>query len=173
MVNNANIEDIAQNNLEKNQTVDQFGVAQIPFHAHTGADAQQINFKDLIGRFEFLNEVLPGTSAATAGNYGVIFTAPYKCKFMGATEVHSTKGTGGACTLQIEKLIGTTATGSGINMLSSPFDLTAVINTVQKGILSIVPKTTFALNPGDRLGLSLTGTPTSVAQVCVVIQLSY
>lgn len=169
----ANFVEIAQDNLEKNQTIDQFGVAQVPFHVHNGADSQQINFKNLVGRFEFLNEVLPGTSAATSGNYGVIFTAPYKCSFMGATEVHSTKGTGGACTLQIEKLTGTTATGSGINLLATPFDLTAVINTVQKGMLAIVPKTVLSLNAGDRLGLSLTGTPTSVAQVCVVIQLSY
>lgn len=168
------IVDVAQRNHDENATTDQFAVSQTPFHTHNGADSQQVNFKNLVGRFEFLNEVLPGSSAATVGNYGVIFIAPYKCTFLGATEVHAALGTdGGAVTLQIEKLISTTATGSGTNLLATPFNLKGTINTVQTGILAIVAKSTFNLNKGDRLGLSLTGTPTSVSQVCVIVQLSY
>ena len=164
----------AQQVHDENATSDQFAVSNTPYHTHNGADSQQVNFKNLVGRFEFLNEVLPGTSAATAGNYGVIFTAPYKCTVMGATEVHQTAGSdGSAVTLQIEKLQGTTASGSGINLLASGFNLKGAANTVQTAHLAIVKKTTFSLNIGDRLGLALTGTPTSVAQVCIIIQLSY
>lgn len=169
------IRDGAQQVHDENATSDQFAVANTSFHTHNGADSQQINFSNIVGRFEFLNETLPGTTAATAGNYGVIFIAPYRCTFMGATEVHSVLGTSGsAVTLQIERLVGTTATGSGINLLgSSGFNLKGTINTVQTATLAVVPKRTFTLNKGDRLGLSLTGTPTSVSQLVIIVQLSY
>lgn len=165
---------IAQDTYDQNAASDQFGVSQVGYHRHTGNDAPKISFTDLKNRFEFLNEVLPGSSAATAGNYGAIFIAPYPCIFMGATEVHGALGTdGGAVTLQIEKLIGTSATGSGINLLASGFNLKGTINTVQTAILGFLPNLTFNLKKGDRLGLSLTGTPTSVSQVVIVVQLSY
>lgn len=159
---------------DDNQTADQFGVSQTPFHTHNGSDSPSVDFQYITGRFEFLNEVLPGTSAATAGNYGVIFTAPYACTFVGATEVHSVKGTdGSAVSLQIEKLISTQATGAGTNLLGVPFNLKGTINTVQNAVLAILPQRTFSLKKGDRIGLSLTGTPTSVSQVCVIIKLNY
>ncbi len=166
--------EIAQQVHDENSTIDQFAVSQTPFHTHNGADSPQVNFANLTGRFEFLNEVLPGASAATASNYGVIFIAPYRCQFMGATEVHAVLGTdGSAVTLQIEKLQGTTASGSGTNLLASGFNLKGTINTVQTATLAVLPKTTFNLHKGDRLGLVLTGTPTSVSQVVIVVQLSY
>ena len=174
MSNTQNIRDIAQQVHDENATSDQFAVSQTGFHTHNGADSPQVNFRNLVGRFEFLNETLPGTTAATAGNYGVVFIAPYPCIFLGATEVHSVQGTdGGAVTLQIERLIGTTATGSGINLLGAGFNLKGTINTVQTAVLAPIPKVSFALKKGDRLGLALTGTPTSVSQLVVIIQLSY
>jgi len=168
------VQDLITTDRENTDTQNQFGVAQIPFHTHNGADSPQVSFANLVNRSEFLHIVLAGTSAATSGNYGVFFTAPYACAFIGATEVHSTAGTDlGAVTLQIEKLIGTTASGSGINLLATGFDLKGTANTVQTGVLAFKVANTFTLAKGDRLGLSLSGTPTAVAQVVVVCQLSY
>lgn len=167
------VKNIAQSTHDINAATDQFAVSQPPFHAHTGADSSKINFNNLKNRNEFLNIVIQGTSAATTGNYGVIFIAPYTCMFIGATEVHQALGTGGACTVQIEKLVGTTASGSGTALLSTGFDLAAAINTTQTGKLAFAASNTFGLNKGDRLGLVITGTPTSVAQVVIVIQLKY
>lgn len=155
-----------------NSTVDQFGVSQTPFHVHDGAGSPKVSFQNLKNRNEFLHVIVQGTSAATSTNYGVFFIAPYNCVFLGATEVHSTAGSS-TPTLQIEKLMGTTATGSGINLLAFPFTLNGTANTVQTGIKAYVPSTNFSLAKGDRLGLSVSGTLTNVAQVCVIIQLSY
>lgn len=168
------IEKGAQDVHNYNANADQFAVAQVPFHTHNDSDSPKLYFSNLLDRFEFINEVLPGTSAATAGNYGVIFIAPYPCTFIGATEVHAVLGTdGSAVTLQIEKLTGTTASGSGTSLLATGFNLKGTINTVQTAQLAAITRPSFNLVKGDRLGLKLTGTPTSVSQVCVIIQLSY
>lgn len=168
------VKDLISQDREESDTQNQFGVAQIPFHTHNGADSQRVFFSDLIGRNEFLHVVLPGTSPATASNYGVFFIAPYSCSFVGATEVHGTKGTDvSAVSLQIEKLTGTTASGSGTNLLATGFDLKGNINTVQTAVLAFAVSNTFNLVKGDRLGFVLSGTPTSVAQLVMVCQLTY
>lgn len=163
-----------QSSIDQNDGVDQFAVAQTPYHTHNKLDSPPVSFQDLINRTEILSVVLPGTSAATAGNYGTFFTAPYKCLFVGATEVHGTLGTdGSAVSLQIQKLTGTTAIGSGTNLLATAFDLKGTINTVQTAKLARSQNSVFNLAIGDRLGLALTGTPTAVAQVCVIVKLSF
>ncbi len=163
-----------QDGIDKNSGINQFAVTQTPFHTHNGLDSPSVSFQNLSNRSEILHVVIFGTQAATAGNYNVFFTAPYKCLFMGATEVHSVLGTdASAVTLQIEKLTGTTASGSGTNLLSAGFNLKGTINTVQTANLALIPNTNFNLAIGDRLGLSLTGTPTSVANVVIVVKLSY
>lgn len=170
----ADIQKIAQKTYDDNQTSDQFGVSQVGFHTHNGSDSPVINFKNLTNKIVILTPIVVGSSAATNTNYGVFFTAPFTCMFTHTTEVHSVKGTdAGAVTLQIEKLIGTQATGAGVNLLGTPFDLKGTINTVQTGILAIVTQKTFTLNKGDRLGLSLTGTPTSLSQVVLTVQLEF
>ena len=169
-----NIDDKIQDAIDDNNGINQFAVTQTPYHTHNDLDSPAVSFLSLKNRSEVLHFILPGTSAATAGNYGVSFIAPYKCLFLGATEVHSTLGTNGsAVTLQVEKLTGTTATGSGVNLLATPFNLKGTINTVQTATPALIPNSNFNLAVGDRLGLSLSGTPTSVAQVCVVVRLSY
>lgn len=156
------------------QTVDQFGVSQVGFHTHNGSDSPVVSFKNLTNRILILTPIIIGSSAATNSNYGVFFTAPFTCMFTDATEVHSVKGTdGSAVTLQIEKLTGIQATGAGINLLGIPFDLKGIINTAQISILAVLSQKTFTLNKGDRLGLSLTGTPTSLSQVVLTIQLEF
>ncbi len=168
------IKEVSEKVHDRNSGIDQFAVSQTPFHTHNGADSQNVNFKDLIGRYEFVNQTLSGTTPATAGNYGVFFIAPYPCIFMGATEVHQTAGSdGSAVTVQIEKLTGITASGSGTNLLITGFNMKGVANTVQTAQKANIRKNLFNLDSGDRLGLVLSGTPTSIASATFIVQLSY
>jgi hypothetical protein len=118
---------------------------------------------------------LASTSAATAANYPIFFIAHHACEVISISEVHGTLGTdAGTVKLQVEKLTGTTAKGSGLEVLKdatpfSAFNLKATINTVQtKSGTSLQNKT---LNPGDRLALKSEGTLTAVADVCVTLYL--
>lgn len=146
-------------------------------HYHNGADAPYISFSNVVNRLQAVWWTLPGTSAATATNYGVFFTAPYACSVIGVTEVHQTLGTdGSAVTLQLEKLIGTQAPDAGIALLQTAFNLKGAINTVQNGVmvktvLGNTPYTRLAI--GDRLCLKDSGTLTAVANVTVVVMLQY
>ena len=93
---------------------------------------------------------LKNTDAATAANYGVFFIASRPYEVMEVRAVWSTASTSG--TLQVEKLTGTTAEGSGNNILKAVIDLSGTANTVNT-------KKTHAdlqnrlLKTGDRLAL--------------------
>lgn len=154
-----------------------YNALSVPRHIHNGTDSPKVLFSDLTNRQQAVWWTLPGTSAATAANYGVIFTAPYPCTVIGATEVHQTLGTdGGAVTLQIEKLIGTQAPDAGVALLQNAFNLKGTINTVQTGVIvnTIVGNVQYrTMSIGDRLCLKDTGVLTAVANVTVVIMLQY
>lgn len=108
-----------------------------------------------------------------ASSYGVFFIAPTSLRIIQALCCFSVAGTdAGAVTLTIEKLINTQASGTGVNVLSSSFDLKGVINTTQFAIpvLATIPKN---LKRGDRLGLVLSGVPTSVNNVIIGIEYAY
>lgn len=166
------VQDLITADREGNDAQNQFGVAQIPFHTHNGLDSQQVSFTSLVNRSEFVEMVLPGTSAATSGNYGVFWIAPYSCNFIGATEVHGHVG-GASAAIQIEHLSSTTASGGGTALLAAAFDLTAAANKVQTATLAALTRASFNIAKGDRLGLVASGTLTAATQVVVVCQLSY
>ena len=113
------------------------------------------------------------TDAATAANYGMFWIAPFDCVVVRVDEVHATAGTnGGAVTLDVEKLTGTTAEGSGVSVLASTFNLKSTANTVVR----IFPSTSVTSNVpqkqlvrGDRLALLTSGTLTAVNNVVVVV----
>jgi hypothetical protein len=93
--------------------------------------------------------------AADAANR-VVVIADAPCELVGVMEAHSVVG-GASFALQVEKLTGTTAPGSGTAMLAATVDLTTTINTVATPALT----TTLAnrrLAVGDRVGFRLTGT---------------
>jgi len=114
---------------------------------------------------------LDGTAPATAANYGKFFVAVKKCMVRAIMEVHTTKGTdSGAVTLMIERLQGTEASGSGDDLLASTINLKGTDETVQTGTLTTT-KAYLELSAGDRLNLVDTGTPTSVAGLCVTVEL--
>jgi len=143
-------------------------------HAHTSTDSRRVNYNDLSNKpSSFFTITLAGTSPATTGNYGVFFTAPIAGMVLGITEVHGTKGTdGSAVTLNVEKLTGTSASGTGKSLLSTALSLKATINTVQNGVLVTTNTSGVSdlfFNVGDRFGLVLSGTPTSVADLVIVV----
>lgn len=155
----------------------QFGVAKIPVHTHNGRDSNRIPFKNISGSQMTLTAWLPGTSAATAGNYGVFWIAPFPCAVISCWESHETAGTAvGTVTVTLEKLLTGVAPASGIELLTTALSLKSTINTPQQGAIVAsssggVKNSTLAI--GDRLAIKDAGTLTSVAgvTVTVVIQL--
>lgn len=171
------IRQIVRDENDKMDNQSTYNTLSIPRHIHNGSDSPYVSFTNIINRQQAVWWTLAGTSAATAGNYGVFFTAPYPCTVIGATEVHQTLGTdGSAVTLQIEKLIGAQAPDAGVALLQNAFNLKGTINTVQTGIIvnTIVGNIQYrTLAIGDRLCLKDSGTLTACANVTVVVMLQY
>lgn len=77
-----------------------------------------------------LTEVLRDTQPQTAANYTVFFTFYHPLELIAAYATWGTAATGGGSgALQLEKLTGTTAKGSGDTILTTAWDLTATANT--------------------------------------------
>lgn len=120
---------------------------------------------------------LVDTTPQTAANYGMFFTAHRPYEVVVVSEVHGTAGTdAGNVTLQVEKLTGTTAKGSGTTLLATAFNLKSTINTVVtkktsdfNGLSSGSYPTYLAV--GDRLALKSSGTLTAVKDVQVTVSL--
>lgn len=143
-------------------------IEETPFYEEERMDAIFLKNKRI-----HVHHTLIGVVAATAANYGTFWIAPTKCTVLGVQEVHQVLGTdGSAVTLDIEKLTGTTAPGSGVSILAGTIDLKGTINTVVEPALTatIANKN---LAKGDRLALVDTGTLTAVNNVTVVITLKY
>ena len=122
---------------------------------------------------QYIDHVVYGTDAATATNYGVFFIAPFPCAVLSVREVHGTAGSdGGSVGLNIEKLTGTQALGSGVDVLSADLSLKATANTVQEGVITttIVNRN---LKKNERLALKDVGTLTAVADVAITIEVLY
>jgi len=117
-----------------------------------------------------VSTALPGAHAQTAAEYTHFFIAGKPCRLV-AARLNFTTATGGAGTLQIEKLTGTTAPAAGTHLLDGTgFDLNGVAETVQDGTLT----TTLAdliLAIGDRLALDDDGALGVLAGLCVTVEL--
>jgi len=120
----------------------------------------------------YVPAVLAGVAPATAANFGPFFVAPVACEVVSVREAHTTAGTdGGAVTLDIEKLTGTQAPGSGVAVLgATKVDLKGTINAVQAPALTGTAADK-VLAVGDRLSLKLTGAPAVVAGLAVLVEL--
>lgn len=143
----------------------------LPDHFHNRYDASPINFIDIYQKKVWVQHTVYGTDAATATNYGVFYIVPAACYITKFQEVHQTAGSdGGAVTVTLEKLTGTTALDSGTDVLASVLSLKATANTVQTGTLtSTLGARTLAA--GNRLALKDAGVLTAVANVTVLIEL--
>lgn len=136
-------------------------------------ETRYVRERNVINRSERVYVTLPGSSAATAANYGVVFYAIDPCFVRRVIEVHQTKGTdGSAVGLNVEKLTGTQALDAGTALLSSNLNLKGNDNTAQQGVF-VTNRGARTLSPGDRLALKDSGTLTSLAGVFVIIEVEY
>lgn len=86
--------------------------------------------------------------AATDHN---IFIANRNFRLLDGRQIHGTAA-GGASTMQLEKVTGTTAAGSGTNLLGTAWDLNATADTVQiAAFITTAAVATLQLDSGDRL----------------------
>jgi hypothetical protein len=104
-----------------------------------------------------------------------IFIADRPYRVLAVRESHATAGNdAGAVSLDVKKATGTTAIASGTTVLGSTFDLKGTANTVvtkTRDNGGVVATAVATLAEGDRLGLDVTGTITTLAGVCVSIVL--
>lgn len=116
--------------------------------------------------------VLAGAAPATAGNFGVVFfNADAAYELMSAVERHATAGSDvGAVTGMLKKVPSGTAAGSGTDMLSAGINLKGTADTDASGAPSATAANT-RLAAGDSLAFVLTGTPTSLAGLCLDVTL--
>lgn len=90
------------------------------------------------------------------------------------TQIQAVWGTAestGAMDINVEKLTGTTAVGSGTAVLSAAIDATGTANTVATGTLSTTAAT-LNVAPGNRLGVTLTATPNEVKNIVVTVKIA-
>jgi len=140
-------------------------------HRHNRFDSYPVDFSDIDNKKLYVHHTIYGADAATGANYGVFYIVPVACVITAFQEVHQTAGSdGGAVTLQLEKLSGTTAPDSGDVVLSTALSLKATANTVQNGVLTLTLAYR-SLKAGDRLCLKDVGTLTSVSNVTVKVEL--
>lgn len=137
-----------------------------------GRDAYELENKDTFP----LVFNLYGTAAKTAANYTHFYTARNPIDIMWVAVVYGVTN-GAACTLDIEKLTGTTAPGSGVSLLGSTFDLNSTANTVvvkEGATLKRTSPTALTLKTGDRLGaLIKTGALSALDSLQVTIHFKY
>ena len=143
---------------------------ELPEHFHT---TDKIEFRDLSKKKLYIHHTIVGTAAATATNYGVFWIAPFECTVVEIREVHQTAGNdAGAVSLQIEKLTGTQALDAGVACLATAFDLKGTANTVNTGTLTAT-LADLRLVRGNRLAMDDAGTLTAVANVTVIIEITF
>lgn len=92
-----------------------------------------------------------------------VFIADRAYQLVSAEEIHVTAGNdAGAVTADIVKTSGTTAVSSGTTMITTAFDLKSTAATTVSATLSATAANT-VLADGDKIGINVTGTPTSYA----------
>ncbi len=149
----------------------QYGVTRVPVHTHNNLDSPPISFKNITNKTFTVSSVVPGTSAATAGNYGPFWIADAQCFIRTMYQSHAANGTdGSAVTLFIEILTPGQVSGSGTSVVG--FNMKTGANQIGSSTL-ILGGTPAILSQFDRLSLFMSGTPTSVNDVTVTVLLEY
>jgi len=118
---------------------------------------------------KYITHSVYGTTAQTATNYGIIFTARHPIEVMRITETHAVAGSdAGAVTLDVKKAGSGVAIASGITLLSSTFNLKSTANTpvTKEGVNLSNDR---ILIEGDRIGLVVSGTLTALSDVHITI----
>ena len=130
-------------------------MAEEKIHTHTGTDMPQVEYENILRTPNIVvTAVVDGADARDQDFYDTFFIAPYQCEVTALSEVHGTaEGTTDPYSMQVQRLQGTEATGSGDNLLTTAFDLTGTAETVVNGTL--VNTNVKILNKDDRLALRL------------------
>lgn len=115
---------------------------------------------------------MDGAAPATAANYGIFYTHtqadPVRVEFI--TGRHETAGNdAGAVTLAIHKVASAAAKSAGATVHSSTYNLKGTADT--NASLAVLTTSAAVLNQGDSLAAILTGTPTTIAGLCVTVGL--
>lgn len=153
------------------QAITELQKRQTPDHFHNGFDFSRIYWNDINQKKFYVEHTIYGADAVTAADYSTFFIAPFAVTVTDFREVHATAGIDvGAVTLDLEKLTGTTAPGSGSSVLAATLSLKATANTVQTATLTATLANR-SLAKNDRLALKKSGTLTSVANVTIVTEL--
>ena len=127
-------------------------MAEEKIHTHTGTDMPQVEYENILRTPNIV--VIDGADARDQDFYDTFFIAPYQCEVTAMSEVHGTaEATTDPYSMQVQRLQGTEATGSGDNLLTTAFDLTGTAETVVSGTL--VNTNVKILNKDDRLALRL------------------
>lgn len=100
----------------------------------------------------------------------VIGIVPVRSRLVAVKSVHGTKGTDGSdVTLSIERLQGTEVSAGGDAVVDATIDLKGANNTVQSGTI-LVALDIDIFEAGDRVGVNITGTVTSLDDLIVTCQ---
>lgn len=167
------IKSIVDHAISENLQASQYAPTSVALHKHTGVDSSQVAYITLTDKRLIDNYTIQGTNASATSSYSVFFIAPVAMRLFEVRETHAVAGTdGSAVTLNIEKLTGTLAPGSGTLLLNNAFNLKGAINTVTTGTITTFAAS-FNLAQNDRLAFVLTGTPTSVQNVSVSVTLGF
>jgi hypothetical protein len=135
-------------------------VPSIQVTSNTGAIKTGLGTNNFSATYYFT-----GTPAATAQAF---FVAPFACTLQNVSEVHGVAA-GGTSTLKVTHETGTTAPGSGTDVLSADFNLNATANTPQNATLVAAQKPFVA---GDRLSVNFVNAIQSSAGIVVTAMFS-
>jgi hypothetical protein len=113
--------------------------------------------------------------SASSATTEYVFICPSNYAVIAVREVHAVAGGSGA-TVNLERLTGTTAPGSGIAILTTAMALNGTANTVQStapsNIITTGGTSGTQLQALDRLGIVLSGTLTGLANCVLEITLA-
>jgi len=140
----------------------------IPEHFH---EADKIDFRDIRKRKLYIHHTIYGADAASTGNYGVFWIAPFECTVTEIREVHETAGTVATAALQIEKLTGTQLNAGGVT-LNTAIELDGTARTVVTATLTTT-QADLVLQRGNRLTMLDAGTLTDVNNVTVIVEITF
>jgi len=184
MADDTQIRKIAKEEIALDKQQAQYGVNRVPVHVHNGLDSPKLDFNtSIINRQVLVTSHVPGTSAATAGNYGHFFINPLYASstntagkrvgpmsIITMTECHGRAGNdAGTVTVSVVLLASGDASLSGGTAiatfnLKSTADIPA-FSTLKMGASPAV------IYSGARLALQTSGTLTNVADVVVTVLL--
>lgn len=119
---------------------------------------------DVNARDTFLITDIQASSVADK----VIGIVPVKCELVSVKEVHGTAA-GQTCTVSVERLQGVETSAAGDQVVAATINAEGTANTVQSGTI-VTTSNIHQFAAGDRVGVNMTGTTTSLATMIVACQ---